>query len=96
MAETKAKNATTKPCPRFNACANALQITRQKKFRSNIEKMDPETRSLCLSSEYLHFVSGTLCAQYLLIENELGDGEDIDRFAILEGVLTPSFSVVCE
>ena len=46
--------------------------------------------------EYLHFVSGTLCAQYLLIENELGDGEDIDRFAILEGVLTPSFSVVCE
>ena len=35
-----------------------------------------------------------LCARHLLIENELGDGEDIYRFTILQGVFTPSFSGV--
>ena len=28
------------------------------------------------------------------IEHELGDGEDMDRFAILEGVFTPASAVV--
>ena len=37
---------------------------------------------------------GILCARYLLTENELGDGEDIDRFTLLQGVFTPSFSGV--
>ena len=35
-----------------------------------------------------------MCARYLLPEHELGDREDIDRFAILLGVFTPSLSVV--
>ena len=33
-------------------------------------------------------------AHHLLIENELGDGEDIDRFAMLQGVFTPCSSGV--
>ena len=35
-----------------------------------------------------------MCARYLLLGHELGDREDIDRFAILLGVFTSSLSVV--
>lgn len=31
---------------------------------------------------------------YLVIDNELGDGEDIYRFAMLQGVFTPRFNVI--
>ena len=33
--------------------------------------------------QYLQFVPVILCARYLLMEHELGNREDIDRFAIL-------------
>ena len=66
--------------PRLNAWANAIQITWCSFFRS---KIDAETRILCRSSNYPKFVPVNLCARYLLIEGELGDGEDMDRYAIL-------------
>ena len=89
-----------KKVPRVNACINALQSTCQN-FRSNIEKLDPETSIRIPKPEFcaphrtnLTFVPGILCGRYLLIETELGDGEDIDQFTILQGVFTPSFSGV--
>ena len=77
----------------LNPSESALRIT-CRNFRSKNEKLDPETRILCRSSWYLDFVLGISCTRYLLIENELGGGEDVDRLAILQGVFTPSLSVV--
>ena len=32
--------------------------------------------------------------EYLLIDNDLGDGEDIDRFVMPQGMLTPRIRVI--
>ena len=73
--------------PRLKASENALRITCQK-FRPKNEKLDPETWILCSSSYRIDLM------RTISIENEWGDGEHIDRFAILQGVFTPSLSVV--
>ena len=56
--------------------------------------MSWEIRILGRSSYYLNFESGIVCTSYLLIDNELGDGEGIDRFVMPQGMFTPRISVI--
>ena len=51
-------------------------------------------RSSCDLSCYLNFVSRIRCTSYLLIDHELGDREDTDRFAMPQGMLTPTMSAI--
>ena len=46
------------------------------------------------SSCDLNFVSRIICTSYILKDNELGDGEDIDRFVMPQGMFTPRISVI--
>ena len=57
-------------------------------------------RFLCPPSQNLDFFLGIIChtslmhAMSLLVGNELGDAEDIDRTAKPQGTFTPSISVI--
>lgn len=55
----------------------------------------PKAEVLCLIVVSHLCISGILFVRYLVIANEFSDGKGIVRFAILRGVFTPKFSVVC-
>ena len=51
--------------------------------------MSWEIKILGRSSQYLNFLSRITRTSYLLIDNGLGAGEDIDRFSMPHGICTP-------
>ena len=58
--------------------------------RQESEKIRWEIQILCPSSCHFHFVLRILCTSY----NELGNGKDIDRFDMPQGIFTPRISVI--
>ena len=65
-----------------------------RKNQTKNDKLSWEIRTSSRSSKYLDFVSRIGCTSYLLIDNELGEREDIDRFAMPQGMFTPRISVI--
>ena len=59
------------------------------KISDKKRKFEVRNQALCRSSSYLYFVFRIIRKPYLLINHELGDGEDIDHFAVPHAMSTP-------
>ena len=73
---------------------------RRERCESRVKTSDKKTINWAEKSGFWgsHRYSLTLyrgsCTSYILIDNELGDGEDIDRFVMPQGMFTLRISVI--